>query len=102
MEKLRHVEFWKAAQQVPTASWGAELLVEARAFLGPAHLFISWPPLRPFVPKDRERMVAFQPFQSHCICSLNVLRGGLKNIGLIIKGFNHWGKVCRFTLAELR
>lgn len=54
MEKLRHVEFWKAAQQVPTASWGAELLVEARAFLGPAHRFISRPSLRPSVPKDRE------------------------------------------------
>lgn len=53
------------------------------------------------MPKGREGMVAFQ-FQSHFICSLNVLRGGLKNIGLVIKGFNHWGKVCCFILAKLR
>lgn len=37
-------------------------------------------------------MVAFR-FLGHFICSLEVIGGGLENIGLIITGFNHGGSL---------
>lgn len=44
--------------------------------------------------------MAFRCPQSHFICSLKAVRGGLKNIGLIIKGFNRWGKVVALSLQN--
>ena len=82
MDKPRQVQFREVTCLVPTAGREAELLGEAGAFLASITSFMAFSGI--LCARDGERMAAFQSFQSHFICSLNVLRGGLKNIGLII------------------
>ena len=81
MDKPRWVEFRKVTYLV-TAGRGAELLRRLGPFLASISSFrgLLWDSLCP----GREREWWLSSVQSHFTCSLNVLRGGLKNIGLIV------------------
>lgn len=77
---------------------GAELLVEAGLPL--ALPITSLPGLPQDYSFPRGGRVVVSSFLGHFICSLKVIGGGVENIGLIIKGFNHGGKFVALSLQS--